>query len=180
VKPNFRHSVTEVIAKLAGLMRTTLGFPESHAVTLRDELAVTEEYLSIEKVRFGPRLAVSMSISSNAYDAQVPRFLLQPLVENAIRHGFARRPDGGQIAIKASVVDGQLRIEIENDRSENPLQSGEKGHGLGLANTRARLEKLYGETGGITVSTAQKSRFLVSLRFPFTTESSITTQGVGE
>jgi LytS/YehU family sensor histidine kinase len=171
---------TEMIAKLAGLMRTTLSFPESHAVTLRDEIAVTEEYLSIEQVRFGPRLAVSLSISSKAYDAQVPRFLLQPLVENAIRHGFARRPNGGEIAIKASVVEGQLWIEIENDPSENPLQSNEEGHGLGLANTRTRLEKLYGDTGSITVSTAQKNRFLVSIRFPFTTEFLIASQGTGE
>jgi LytS/YehU family sensor histidine kinase len=161
-------------------MRTTLSFPESHAVTLRDELAVTEEYLSIEQVRFGPRLAVSLSISSKAYDAQVPRFLLQPLVENAVRHGFARRPNGGEIAIKASVVEGQLWIEIENDRSENPLQSNEEGHGLGLANTKARLEKLYGDTGSITVSTAQKNRFLVSIRVPFTTEYSMTSQWVGK
>ena len=171
---------TEMIAKLAGLMRTTLSVPESHAVALRDEIAVTEEYLSIEQVRFGPRLAVSLSISSKAYDAQVPRFLLQPLVENAIRHGFARRPNGGEIAIKASVVEGQLWIEIENDRSESPLQSNEEGHGLGLANTRTRLEKLYGDTGSITVSTAQKNRFLVSIRFPFTTESLIASQGTGE
>jgi LytS/YehU family sensor histidine kinase len=171
---------TEMIAKLAGLMRTTLSVPESHAVTLRDEIAVTEEYLSIEQVRFGPRLAVSLSISSKAYDAQVPRFLLQPLVENSIRHGFARRPNGGEIAIKASVVEGQLWIEIENDRSESPLQSNEEGHGLGLANTRTRLEKLYGDTGSITVSTAQKNRFLVSIRFPFTTESLIASQGTGE
>jgi sensor histidine kinase YesM len=78
------------------------------------------------------------------------------------------------------LVEGQLWIEIENDRSESPLQSNEEGHGLGLANTRTRLEKLYGNTGSITVSTAQKNRFLVSIRFPFTTESLIASQGAGE
>jgi LytS/YehU family sensor histidine kinase len=164
---------TEMIAKLAGLLRTTLSFPEAHLVTLREELAVAEEYLSIEQVRFGPRLAVSLSVGSEAYEAQVPRFLLQPIVENSIRHGIARCPNGGEVSITASVIEGQLRIEIENDRTEGLLQSGDEGNGLGLANTKMRLEKLYGEQGSVTVSTAQNNRFLVSIQFPLTTASSI-------
>jgi LytS/YehU family sensor histidine kinase len=168
---------TEMIAKLAGLLRSTLSFPEAHVVTLREELAVTQEYLSIEQVRFGPRLAVSLRVSPGAYDAQVPRFLLQPMVENAIRHGIARRPNGGEVAIRASAMEGQLRIEIENDRTEGQQPGGE-GHGLGLVNTRTRLEKLYGEQGSVTVSTVQNNRFLVLIRFPLTTESPVDSQGV--
>jgi LytS/YehU family sensor histidine kinase len=164
---------TEMIAKLAGLLRNTLSFPEAHLVTFREELAVAEEYLSIEQVRFGPRLAVSLSVSSEAYEAEVPRFLLQPIVENSIRHGIARCPNGGEVAIRASVIEGKLRIEIENDRTESPLQSGDEGHGLGLAITETRLEKLYGEQGSVTVSTAQNNRFLVSIHFPLTKTSSI-------
>jgi len=165
---------TEMISKLAGLLRTTLSFPEAHLVTLREELAVAEEYLSIEKVRFGPRLVVSLSVASEAYEAQVPRFLLQPIVENSIRHGIARCPNGGQVAIRASASEGRLRIEIENDRREGMIQSGEEGHGLGLANTRTRLEKLYGEQGSVVVSTAQNNRFLVLIQFPLTKSASIT------
>jgi hypothetical protein len=164
---------TEMIAKLAGLLRTTLSYPEAHLVTLREELAVAEEYLSIEAVRFGPRLAVSLSVSAEAYEAQVPRFLLQPIVENSIRHGIARCPNGGEVAVRASASEGRLRIEIENDRREGVMQSGEEGHGLGLANTRTRLEKLYGEQGSMTVSSAQNNRFLVSIEFPLTTAGSI-------
>jgi hypothetical protein len=164
---------TEMIAKLAALLRNTLSFPEAHVVTLREELAVTEEYLSIEQVRFGPRLAVSLSVSPAASEAQVPRFLLQPIVENAIRHGIARCPNGGQVWITASVIEGQLRIAIENDRTEGLLQAGDEGNGLGLANTRTRLEKLYGERGSVTVTTSQNSRFLVLIQFPLTTASSI-------
>jgi LytS/YehU family sensor histidine kinase len=160
---------TEMIAKLAALLRNTLSFPETHVVTLREELAVTEEYLSIEQVRFGPRLAVSLSVSSKAYEAEVPRFLLQPIVENAIRHGIARCPHGGEVTIRASAVDGQIHIEIENDRSQGTLQAGEKGDGLGLANTRTRLETLYGAKGSLTVSASQRDRFLVSIQFPLTT-----------
>jgi LytS/YehU family sensor histidine kinase len=162
-----------MIAKLAGLLRNTLSFPEAHLVTFREELAVTEEYLSIEQVRFGSRLVVSLSVSSEAYEAQVPRFLLQPIVENSIRHGIARCPNGGEVAIRASVIEGQLRIEIENDRTEGSLQSGDEGHGLGLANTRTRLEKLYGERRSVTVSTAQNNRFLVSIQLPLTKAPSI-------
>jgi Histidine kinase len=160
---------TEMIAKLAGLLRNTLSFPETHVVTLREELAVTEEYLSIEQVRFGSRLAVSLSVSAKAYEAEVPRFLLQPIVENAIRHGIARCPNGGEVAIRASAVAAQLHIEIENDRSQGTLQAGETADGLGLANTRTRLETLYGASGSLTVSTPQRNRFLVSIQFPLTT-----------
>ena len=168
---------TEMIAKLAALLRTTLSFPEAHLVTLREELAVTEEYLSIEQVRFGPRLVVSLSVSSEAFEAQVPRFLLQPIVENSIRHGIARCPNGGEVSITASVIEGQLRIDIENDRTEGLLQSGDEGNGLGLANTKTRLEKLYGEQGSVTATTAQNNRFLVSIQFPLTTASSSFSRG---
>jgi LytS/YehU family sensor histidine kinase len=142
-------------------------------VTFREELAVTEEYLSIEQVRFGPRLAVSLSVSPEASEAQVPRFLLQPIVENSIRHGIARCPNGGEVSITASVIEGKLRIDIANDHAEGLMHSGDEGNGLGLANTRTRLEKLYGEQGSVTVSTAQNNRFLVSIQFPLTTASSI-------
>lgn len=163
---------TEMIAKLAGLLRTTLSFPETHIVTLREELSVTEEYLSIEQVRFGPRLTVSRSVTSEACEAQVPRFLLQPIVENAIRHGIARRPKGGEVAIRASAIEGRrLRIEVENDRNQGAQPFGE-GNGLGLTNTRTRLEKLYGGQGGVTISTAEKDRFLVSIDLPLTRASS--------
>ncbi len=162
---------TEMIAKLAALLRSTLSVPEEHVVSLREELAVTEEYLSIEQVRFGPRLSVSLSVSPEASSAQVPRFLLQPLVENAIRHGVARCPNGGEVSITAFVSEGQLRIDIENDRSEGLLQSGDEGSGLGLANTRTRLEKLYAEQGSVRVTTAQNNRFLVSIQFPLSTAS---------
>ena len=171
---------TEMIAKLAALLRNTLSFPDVHVVTLREELAVTEEYLSIEQVRFGPRLAVALSVSSEASEAQVPRFLLQPIVENAIRHGIARCPNGGEVSITASVAEGQLRIDIENDHAEGLLQCSDEGNGLGLANTRTRLEKLYGEQGQVTVTTARNNRFLVSMQFPLNEASSIASPEAGQ
>ena len=165
---------TEMIARLGGLLRNTLSFPETHVVTLREEFAVTEEYLSIEQVRFGSRLTVSLDMSPKAYEAQVPRFLLQPIVENAIRHGIARCPNGGEVVIRASAIADQLRIEIENDRPIQGPQSGERGEGVGLANTRTRLATLYGAQGSMSFSTLRDNRFLVSIKFPFTTVESET------
>jgi two-component system sensor histidine kinase AlgZ len=166
---------TEMIARLGGLLRNTLSFPETHVVTLREELAVTEEYLAIEQVRFGPRLAVSLHVSERAYEAQVPRFLLQPIVENAIRHGIARRPEGGQVSVRATTIADQLRIEIENDHtSQGTPHPREGGEGVGLANTRTRLETLYGQQGSVTVSAIQNNRFLVSIQFPLTTAAAET------
>jgi sensor histidine kinase YesM len=104
---------------------------------------------------------------------------LQPIVENAIRHGIARRPNGGEVAIRASAAEGQLRIEVENDHTEGTLPLDE-GHGLGLTNTRTRLEKLYGERGGVTVSTAKNNRFLVSIQFPLAKASSIASYEAGQ
>jgi sensor histidine kinase YesM len=80
----------------------------------------------------------------------------------------------------ASVIEGHLRIAIENDQTEVLLQSGDDGNGLGLANTKARLEKLYGEQGSVTVTTAENNRFLVSIQFPLTAASSIVSQGAGQ
>jgi LytS/YehU family sensor histidine kinase len=167
---------TEMIARLGGLLRNTLSFPETHVVTLREEFAVTEEYLSIEQVRFGPRLTVSLDMSPKAFEAQVPRFLLQPIVENAIRHGIARCPNGGEVVIRASAIEDQLHIEIENDRPIQGPQSGERGEGVGLANTRTRLATLYGTQGSITFSTLRDNRFLVSIKFPFATVDSETVE----
>jgi two-component sensor histidine kinase len=168
----------KMISKLAGLLRNTLHLPESHAVTLREELTVVEEYLSIEQIRFGPRLDVSLDVDSEAHEAQVPRFILQPLVENAIRHGIARCPNGGSVVIRASAIEGRLRIEVENDRMTSEPQSDEKGHGLGLVNTRTRLEKLYGEQSSLIVSTPQNGRFLISMSIPLNTESPIVSSEV--
>jgi LytS/YehU family sensor histidine kinase len=170
---------TEMIARLAGLLRNTLSVPEVHLITFREELAVTEEYLSIEQVRFGPRLTVSLSVSPEASEVTVPRFLLQPIVENAIRHGIARCPSGGEVSITAVVSEGQLRIDVENDRTEAQLNPGDEGTGLGLANTRTRLEQIYGKQGSMTVTATQNNRFLVSIRFPLTTMP-LVSRGTGQ
>jgi two-component sensor histidine kinase len=166
---------TEMLSKLATLLRSTLHSPETHFVPLEDELAVIDEYLDIEKVRFGERLRVRMSLQQESRSAQVPRFLLQPLVENAIRHGIGMRARGGEIEIRASVDNGQLHIAVENDGAPSE-SSWQEGHGLGLHNSRSRLDRLYGNGATLTTSTRDE-RFLVSVTFPFEANTSVTKTG---
>jgi hypothetical protein len=155
----------EMIARLAGLLRSTLSSPDSHSVTLREELEITEEYLSIEEVRFGSRLRVVFDISAQAKDQQVPRFLLQPLVENAIRHGIAKLAEGGEVVIRSACEGNTLRIDIESDQAMANAGKDAPGHGLGLANTQKRLHAIYGDDGTVT-SKSLANRFLVSLQLP--------------
>ena len=156
---------SEMIEKLADLLRTSLDSPEVHTITLREELASMKGYLAIEEVRFGPRLAVSYDIGTETENIEVPRFLLQPLVENAIRHGIARRPQGGRIAVRAHRVFGDLIIDIESPQSELKVGHRGQGHGLGLRNTRRRLHALYGLKGRLSIADLPDS-FGVSVTLP--------------
>ncbi|MBY0495305.1 MAG: histidine kinase [Cyanobacteria bacterium] len=137
-----------VIQKLSGLLRKLMQSQEQF-VTLRDELVAIDEYLDIEQVRFGSRLCVKKSIAPDTLDVIVPSLLLQPLVENCIKHGFARKVGPGTITI-ASRREGDLAvIEIEDDglgisdeRVPQALSSG-----IGLSNVNERLRVLYGNQG---------------------------------
>src|SRR6185295_18003859 len=115
-------------------------------VPLERELAMLSRYLEIEKIRFEDRLRVEVDVAPALLDARVPALSLQPLAENAIRHGIARRPEGGTLRVRAARADGHLRLAVEDDGPGLPLQeSRETGDGIGLGNLRARLEQLYGE-----------------------------------
>ena len=170
---------TEMIARLAALLRNTLSFPDTHTVTLRDELAVVDEYLTIERIRFGSRLRVSIDVSDEANDAQVPRFLLQPLIENAIRHAIALSPSGGEITISACLAEQRLQIDVANDTCDLEATSTHQSHGVGLANTRARLRQIYGAHSATLVLSAETGRFMASLRLPLIPELVVSSSMVG-
>jgi len=134
-----------LITKLSGLLRRLMRSTD-HFVTLREELESVDEYLDIEVVRFGPQLKVVKHISPDTLDVVVPSMLLQPLVENSIKHGLARKVGGGRITIKAAVRDRHTIIEVHDDglgmtedRLENAL-----GGGIGLSNVNERLRTIYG------------------------------------
>jgi hypothetical protein len=163
-------SATEMIGKLAHLLRSTLASPDLHRLPFSDELIVTEEYLDIERVRFGDRLAVHWEVDPAVRNMLVPRLLLQPLVENAVRHGVARRPNGGFIHITARRVGTSLAIHIENELPEEELSALldqlVRPGGLGLENVRLRLSEMYGEASSMHASTNARGNYEVSLLLP--------------
>jgi LytS/YehU family sensor histidine kinase len=131
------------ITRLAELLRQLLRRDGSQFISLREELSFLDRYLDLERLRFGDRLRIVHEIDDDALDACVPPFLLQPVVENAIRHGIGRVVAGGTLRILARRVGGQLQIEITDD-GPGMVENRMEPPGIGLANTVGRLGELYG------------------------------------
>jgi two-component system LytT family sensor kinase len=134
-----------LITKLSGLLRRLLRATD-HFVTLREELESIDEYLDIEVVRFGPQLKVVKHISPATLDVIVPSMLLQPLVENSIKHGLSRKIGGGRITIRSIMQNGHAIIEVHDDglgMTEERLEHA-FGGGIGLSNVNERLRTIYG------------------------------------
>jgi two-component system sensor histidine kinase AlgZ len=163
-----KQSATKMIAKLGDLLRRSLDAPQVHLTTLGDEFAATQEYIDIERIRFGARLRVTLTHEPGMDRAEVPRFLLQPLVENAIRHGVAKRRDGGWIAVEARRVDNLLQLTVDNQGAPNGTRSGDPaGEGLGLGNTRTRLERIYASRGVLQAGPMGEDGYRVLIRLPY-------------
>lgn len=136
--------------KLSSFLRSSLSTDPAELVPLEDELALIEEYLDIEAVRFGERLNVEIDCAPGAAEALVPGFLVQPLVENAIKHGVAPSREPVNIAVRATVEQGDLCIRVHND-SVPPGTEVETGRtGVGLVNVKRRLEAVYGRAASLT------------------------------
>ena len=142
-----------MISGLAELLRSSLR-QEANEVSLREELELLRVYLDIEQQRFADRLRVSFDVPADTLSAQVPSLILQPLVENAIRHGIGRRAEASGIAIVAARVNGALALEVRDDGPGFDDPAKPRSHGIGLTNARQRLGRLYGaehrlETGNL-------------------------------
>ena len=145
VRDNKNKAAVSMIAGLSDLLRYTLENAGKQEVPLKEELEFLELYLDIQQMRFSDRLRVQMEIAPEALDARVPNLILQPLVENAIRHGLALQTSSGTIGISAHRDNGFLEMKVYDDGPG--LRRGwrmEESEGIGLSNTRARLEQLYG------------------------------------
>ncbi len=154
------------VVRLADLLRATLRAGDAQEMPLAQELEVTRRYLDIEQVRFADRLTVQWDIADDV-DAVVPAFALQPLVENALVHGIARQSGAGILRISASrdARDVVLRVE---DNGPGPLaRTRSKGAGVGLANLRARLERLYGDAASLVLRATDDGGTEAVLRVPF-------------
>jgi LytS/YehU family sensor histidine kinase len=156
------------LALLADLLRTTLDERNANEVRLGDEVSFVTRYLDIETTRLAGRLSVVWEIAADTLTALVPHLILQPLVENAVRHGIAPRSRGGTIRVRAWRDGESLRVVVRDDgvglRGRHTVHEG-----LGLSNTRERLHHLYGEAAGCDVGEVAGGGFEVAVWMPIRT-----------
>jgi two-component system LytT family sensor kinase len=156
-----------LITKLSGLLRRLMRSTD-HFVTLREELASIDEYLDIEVVRFGPQLRVDKQIAPDTLDVIVPSMLLQPIVENSIKHGLSRKVGGGHITIRTAKRDGHTVIDVVDDgqgMSQERLDEALRG-GIGLSNVNERLRTIYGAAYGLKLTSTEGHGTSVSVDIP--------------
>ncbi|MGB7926238.1 MAG: histidine kinase [Pyrinomonadaceae bacterium] len=167
VRDNKNKAAVSMIVGLSDLLRHALENAGKQEVPLREELDFLELYLDIQQMRFPDRLKVRMEIQPETLAARVPNLILQPLVENAIRHGIAQRVSAGLVAVTARNEDGLLRINVYDDGPG--LQKGwrmEESDGIGLANTRERLQQLYGAEHRFDVRNREEGGVEATLLIP--------------
>lgn len=160
-----------MIARLSDLLRISLETVGVQEVPLKQELELLGKYLEIEQTRFQDRLGVEMSIELETLDARLPNLILQPLVENAIRHGIVPRAAPGRIEIHAWRDNGTLQLEVRDNGRGLPADESETlKEGLGLSNTRARLKQLYGAEHRLHLCNDPAGGLVVHLAIPFSEE----------
>jgi two-component system LytT family sensor kinase len=157
-----------MLIRLSNLLRHSLENTGAQEVSLKEELEFLESYLEIEQTRFQDRLTVRMDVDPMALDACVPNLILQPLVENAIRHGIAPRAAVGLIEIRARRQNGMVQLQVCDNGSGLALASPEGlTKGIGLSNTRARLEQLYGSAHSFELKSTDGGGLTVTVAIPF-------------
>jgi LytS/YehU family sensor histidine kinase len=148
-------------------MRRVLEDSVRQEVPLAEEMAFTQKYLEIQKVRFVERLQLSVEVPSELLLAQVPTLILQPMVENAIKHGIAKRAQGGSVRISASRSDGTLTLAVYNDGPGLPVSWDTTRPGIGISNMRTRLRSLYGNEFKLKLENQAPGGVEVSVSVPF-------------
>jgi sensor histidine kinase YesM len=162
-------AANEMLLRLSDLLRAALKNNETHEVTLSEELQFLEKYLQIEQARFQDRLKVRIDLAPETLAAYLPNLLLQPLVENAIRHAVAPKATETLIEIRSRKLNGHLHLSV-SDNGAGISNQATPTNGIGLRNTRARLEKLYGSDQDFRLETAAGGGVNVSITIPFHTE----------
>ena len=160
----------KMIARLGDFLRLTLENSGAQEVSLQEELEFLKCYLEIERIRFQDRLTVHMEIEPQTLDARLPNLILQPIVENAIRHGISPRTSAGRIEIEARRLNGALQVQV-TDNGPGLSSDSNTGTivkaGVGLANTQARLKQLYGDQHRLDLANAASGGLTVILEIPF-------------
>ena len=163
--------VRKMVARLSALLRHTLDHDGAQEVALARELDVLDDYLAIMQVRFEHRLTVHRNIETEARDAMVPDMILQPIVENAIKHGVTQRSSPGWVEITATRTGDKLALSVE-DNGPGAALDDELPQGVGLRNVRSRLEQMYGDDSALTLATGREGGVRATITLPYHTQSS--------
>lgn len=155
-----------VIAKFADILRNVLESDDKRFISLDEEIQNTQNYLVIEQTRFSDRLDVSYDIAREALDILVPSFILQPIVENAIKHGLSKSSESLHLSLKASIDGRFITLSVHDDGQGASGSDDLFGKGVGLSNARERLQNLFGSESYIKIDTSPGEGFHVSLTFP--------------
>lgn len=166
VRDGRNQAAVGMIVGLSEILRRSSLDSHRPEVTLAEEVAYLQRYVEIQKVRFGERLAYSVDIPEALMDAPVPSLLLQPLVENAIKHGLAERVAGGEIRVMAERGDAALRLSVYDDGPGFAAGWESKGAGVGLANLRRRLQIMHGDAAGLLVRNVEGGGVEVVVTLP--------------
>lgn len=158
----------KTISRLGDLLRISLETENSPEVSLKEELEFLQKYLEIEKTRFHDRLTVDFRVAPDTLDACLPSMILQPLIENAVRHGIANNPGAGKISVSSERIDEMLEVVISDNGGGIAVENdGKMREGIGLSNTRARLGQLYGKRQNLILQNAIGGGLEVIMQIPF-------------
>ena len=167
VREGSNDAAVNMIAELSGFLRRVLDDSTRQQVPLGEEMEFAQKYLDIQKVRFAERMQLSVDVPRELYPAQVPSLILQPMVENAVKHGIAKRTHGGAIRIAASRCNGMLTLSVCNDGPSLAADWERDGTGIGIANVRTRLQSLYGDAFELSMRNQDAGGVVVSVSLPF-------------
>jgi two-component system, LytTR family, sensor kinase len=162
-------TANRVLGQLAGFLRLTLDHKDVQQVSLTQEIAATRQYLAIEEARLGDKLHIEMNLAPTCNDALVPTLLLQPLVENAVRHGISRKQTPGKLIIRADRDGENLRILVSDDGCGIKDEQVRRSGGIGLTNTIERLRVMYGENQRLSIEWLNEGGCNVQVEFPYRT-----------
>lgn len=162
-------AVYRMVARLSEILRHALERSDQQEVPLSEELDFLDKYLEIIQIRFGDRVLITKEIDLDALEALVPDLILQPLVENAVEHGVSRITEEGEIVIRAERWQERLHLSIQDNGPGLPLDADARGSGVGVQNTRERLQQLYGSAASLSFHDAPGGGCIVRLAFPYHT-----------
>ncbi len=176
VREGRNDSAVDMIAALSDFLRRVVEDSDRQQVPLEEELEFTRRYLHIQKVRFADRLQFSLDVPTDLLTAQVPSLILQPMVENAVKHGIAQRAQGGAIRIAAFRANGKLTLQVSNDGPRLPAGWEKSKTGVGVLNVQTRLRSLYGDAFELKLRNREPDGVEASVSVPYVAQSTGSTR----